>query len=113
MAGLDVKGIVYEYETERISFTQPEKKRSYIPDIILTKMLGDKMYIELKGKFDRDAQQKMVLVKSEHPELDIRLVFMRDNRMSKNTKTKTYSDWARQKGFPFAVGHIPDGWLEE
>ena len=112
MDGLDTLGVVYEYETERIKFTQPQKARYYKPDIILRAKDNHKIYIELKGKFDRDSQAKMRWVKEQNPELDIRLVFMRDNKMTKSAK-KTYTDWAEQHGFPYAVGSIPNEWLEE
>ena len=112
MEGLDTLGVVYEYETERIKFTQPQRARYYVPDIIFTTSANQKMYIELKGKLDRDAQQKMRWVKEQNPTLDIRLVFMRDNKMTKSTKKK-YTDWAEQHGFPCAVGSIPKEWLEE
>lgn len=112
MDSLDVLGIVYEYETEHIKFTQPSRARYYIPDIILTTKDNQKIYVELKGKLDRDAQSKMRWVKEQNPELDIRLVFMRNNKMTKTAK-KTYTDWAEQHGFPYAVGSIPNEWLEE
>lgn len=112
MLALDTLGIPYEYETEHIKFTQPQKARYYIPDIILRTKDNRKIYVELKGKFDRDSQSKMRWVKEQNPELDIRLVFMRDNKMTKSAK-KTYTDWAEQYGFQYAVGAIPYEWLEE
>lgn len=112
MAVLDALGVVYEYETEHIKFTQPERARYYVPDIILKTKDNRKIYVELKGKLDRDAQSKMRWVKEQNPELDIRLVFMRNNKMTKTAK-KTYTDWAEQHGFPYAVGSIPHEWLEE
>jgi len=112
MAALDSLGVAYEYETEHLKFTQPPRARYYIPDIILRAKDNHKIYIELKGKFDRDSQAKMRWVKEQNPELDIRLVFMRNNKMTKTAK-KTYTDWAEQHGFPYAVGSIPHEWLEE
>lgn len=63
------------------------------------------MYLETKGHFRPEAKRKMVAVKAAHPDLDIRIVFYSTNR--------TYIRWARKYGFPFAIGTIPEDWLEE
>lgn len=71
--------------------------------------------MEYKGKLDRDVREKMALAIEQNPELDIRFVFMRDNKIAKNSKTR-YSDWCRKRGIKYAVsedGHIPQEWLEE
>lgn len=112
MESLDALGVTYEYETEHIKFTQPSRSRYYIPDIILITKNNQKIYIELKGKLDREAQQKMRWVKEQNPTLDIRIVFMRNNKMTKSSK-KTYTEWAEQHGFPCYVGSIPKEWLDE
>jgi hypothetical protein len=57
----------------------------------------------------------MALVFEQNPDLDIRFLFMRDNKISKNSKTR-YSDWCKKRGIKYAVsehGHIPDEWLAE
>lgn len=124
-AYLTSRGINFEYETESLQYykkvpksqcedcggTQVLKEHWYTPDFILD-IDAKKIYIEMKGKFSGTDRVKMVLVKEAHPELDIRMVFMRDNWITKEHKNR-YSDWAIQKGFPWAVGSIPDGWIEE
>jgi hypothetical protein len=40
----------FSYESEKISYIQPETKHNYTPDFILTKTSGNKMYVETKGK---------------------------------------------------------------
>ena len=112
---LDDLGVKYVYESPDswLEFTQPAKKRKYLPDILLTTSTGATIYVEIKGKLDKDTKLKMELVKQAHPEKDIRIVFMRNNRMTKRTKSKTYTDWAEDKGFPCAVGTIPEEWLDE
>mgnify|MGYP003525181812 FL=1 len=73
------------------------------------------MYIESKGKFTAQDRKKMVLVKEQNPEADIRLLFMRDNYLTTQKKSK-YSTWAIRNDFTFAVsysGHVPDSWIEE
>jgi hypothetical protein len=70
--------------------------------------------VEAKGKFDRDARRKMELVAKQHPDLDIRLLFMRDNKISKQSKTR-YTDWCRVRGIKCSVsssGDVPQEWTE-
>ena len=52
------------------------------------------MIIEAKGFFKPSDRRKMLAVKEAHPHLDIRFVFMRDNTLSKNSKT-TYTSGLR------------------
>lgn len=89
----------------------PEKSRNYIPDFILP----NGIVIEFKGKLDRTVREKMALVFEQNPDLDIRLVFMRNNKISKTSKTR-YSDWCDKRGIKYHVseeGKIPDEWITE
>ncbi len=82
------------------------KSRTYTPDFLLTKT---NITIEAKGKFTAKERKKMLQVRSDHPDLDLRLVFMRDNKLSKMSKTK-YSEWAQKNDFIYGVGSIPKEW---
>jgi hypothetical protein len=53
----------------------------------------------------------MEAVKEQHPELDIRIVFMRDGVLRRGSQFRA-SDWATKHGYVFAVGSIPDEWLD-
>lgn len=104
-------GIPFEYETQRIKYVVPEKSKNYIPDFILP----NGIYVEYKGKLDRDVREKMALVIEQNPDLDIRLLFMRDNKIAKNSKTR-YSDWCKKRGIVYAVselGEIPAEWIAD
>jgi hypothetical protein len=71
------------------------------------------VYVESKGNFTAADRKKMKLVVEQNPGLDIRMLFQRDNKLQRNSKTK-YSDWCRKNGIDFAVsptGHVPEGWL--
>ncbi len=68
------------------------------------------MYIETKGYFRYGDRKKMQEVKQANPELDIRIVFERDNPVRKN-KSNRYSDWATKNGFEFSINHIPEEWV--
>lgn len=93
------KGKNVEYETEKLPYVV---KRNYIPDFILFDKFGNKVYIEAKGRFTSSDRTKMVAVKREHPELDIRIIFMQDNYLTKR-KIKRYTQWAADNGFPCSV----------
>lgn len=96
-----------EYESEKLSYTVT---LSYVPDIIVYFVHRPTMYLELKGYLDYDDQRKMRAVKQANPELDIRFVFMKDNKISKTSKL-TYSSWSEKYGFPFCFNTIPEEWL--
>lgn len=54
----------------------------------------------------------MEAVKKDNPELDIRIVFMRDGPLRKGGKMRA-SDWAEKAGFVYCVGPIPKDWFLE
>jgi hypothetical protein len=102
-------GVEYEYETRKIKYVIPEKTHTYTPDI----WLPNGIVIELKGRWTAEDRQKIALVKSQHPELDLRMVFSNSRaKISKVSKT-TYGDYCNKLGIPFADKHIPIEWIEE
>jgi hypothetical protein len=78
----------------------------YTPDFFL----GNGVIIETKGRFTAADRRKMIAVKKEHPDLDIKMLFMRNNKIQKNSKTY-YTDWCVQHGYDYAVGHPKEEWL--
>lgn len=115
--GLQANGVPFLYEAERIQFTQPEKKRYYTPDFIVTTKTGKTIYIEAKGRFVTSDRQKQLMVRASHPELDVRFVFSNpSNRISKTSRT-TYAKWCETNGFKFARFQedevVPTEWLAE
>ena len=110
------RGAVLEYETEKLAYYI---EGDYIPDFIITKKDGSKIYIEAKGNgraFDQKVKQKMIAVKTQHPELDIRIIFFSDGKVGSTRKDGTWmkqSDWAVKNGFPFSIRSIPEDWLDE
>lgn len=95
----------FGYESTKIKYVVPERVATYTPDFVLK----NGIIIEAKGKFTSADRKKMILVRDQNPELDIRLVFMRDNKISKVSKT-TYSMWSEKNGFDYAIGEIPESW---
>lgn len=89
----------------------PQTKHIYTPDFLLP----NGIYVEAKGNFDRNSRSKMALVIEQHPDKDIRMLFMRNNYISKKSKTK-YSDWCEIRNIKYhvsAMGNIPEEWLLE
>lgn len=105
---LRASGISYSYETMTIPYTLHHK---YTPDW----QLANGIIIEAKGvlnKRDPKESAKMVAVKQQHPELDIRFVFM-DADIPLPRQKQTHGQWATKYGFPYASGRIPEEWLTE
>lgn len=113
---LDEHNANFEYETERISYTTEGR---YIPDFILTRRDGSKLYFETKGNgrsFDGQARRKLIAVRDQNPGIDLRIVFYTDGKCGPKRKDGTFmrqSDWAKKYGFQFAIGSIPESWLSE
>lgn len=106
---LDQLGVAFEYESLVIKFTRPERMHRYTPDFILP----NGIIIETKGRFLTKDRQKHLLIKKQHPDLDIRFVFSNPNqRISKISKT-TYAKWCNTNGFEYAKQTIPTTWLKE
>lgn len=99
------------YETLRVPYTVPESVHTYTPDFVLTNGTR-RIIIEAKGNFTSVDRKKMMNVIASNPSLDIRMLLMRDNRLSKTSRT-TYSQWCLKRGIPCAVGKIPAAWISE
>ena|SRR5690349_17417820 len=106
---LDAHGIGYEYETLKIKYTVPEREATYTPDYIL----ANGIICETKGVFDAADRQKHLLIKKQHPHLDIRLVFQRANAPLYKGSPTTYAMWADKYGFTWAEKLIPPEWAKE
>lgn len=103
--------VPFEYESMKVQYVVPAKKRTYSPDFILP----NGIIVEAKGKLDRAVREKMALVIEQNPHLDIRLLFMRDNKITRTSKTR-YSDWCEKRGIKYAIdeqGRIPKEWIKE
>lgn len=102
-------GIDFTYEDQVIHYVKPEKVARYTPDFVLQ----NGIIIEAKGRYLTQDRQKHLLIKKQHPDLDIRFVFSRSKeRISKKSKT-TYADWCDRHGFLYADESIPEEWIKE
>lgn len=107
---LEAKHVPFEYEKLKIGYTVPEREATYTPDFVL---LSNGIIVESKGIFDADDRKKHLLIKQQHPHLDIRLVFSRANAPIYKGSPTTHAKWAEHHGFKYAEKLIPDEWLRE
>lgn len=76
----------------------------YTPDFSVNTRDG-LFYVESKGYLRADHRRTLLNVKDQYDthQLDLRLLFQKDQKVSKGAKMK-YSDWAERYGFTYAVG---------
>ena len=100
---LTASGTPFTYEEDSVTYL---KEAKYTPDF----KLANGVMVEVKGFFKASDRTKMLLIKSQHPELDIRLLFQRaSNKLGKGSKT-TYGEWATKNGFKWSEKTIPAHW---
>lgn len=100
------EGDMFKYQVYEI--------RKYKPDwIVLRKASNRKpLYIEYKGVLSVADRKKLKLVRQQHPDIDLRIVFEKPtNKINKGSKT-TYAQWARQHGFIYSDNCLPPEWLK-
>jgi len=108
-ADLTEKGVPFTYEELKVPYIKPAKPCKYSPDFVLP----NGIIIESKGRYLTEDRQKQLLVKQQHPELDLRFVFSNSKaRISKRSAT-TYANWCEKNGFQYADKTIPEEWLQE
>lgn len=94
-------GIEFEYESMVVPFVQPEKKRKYKPDFIITTKNAGVCIVEAKGRLTRADRQKLIMVRESNPKLHIILLFQNASiPIQKGSKT-TYGDWCDDNGFEY------------
>ena len=99
-------GVAFEYETVKLEY---QKIATYTPDFILP----NGIIIEAKGVWTVEDRTKHLLVREQHPHLDILLVFMNDfNKIRKGSDT-TYARWCEKKNILYANKTIPKSWLSQ
>lgn len=99
-ASLKQSKVSFKYEGERIPYVLAGH---YVPDFIIQTPTGV-LYIEAKGYLRPEHKRKMVAIKRQHPNLDIRILWYSYN--NKNIK------WAEKNRFKYAISTIPKEWLE-
>jgi hypothetical protein len=105
---LEANDVGFRYEPEYLVYVEPATTRKYLPDL----WLDNGVIVEVKGRWTLHDRKKMVLVIEQNPKLDIRMLFQRDHKINKGSKTK-YTDWCKKRGIKCAVGTaVPKSWLK-
>ena len=103
-AGLIQTKVNFTYEDMTLPYVV---KATYRPDFILS----NGVVIEATGHLRAEDRKKLLAVKKQHPDLDIRLCFMRaKERLSKSKRSMTYGEWATRNGFKWSEKSIPQEW---
>ena len=92
---LKTKKLLFDYEKDSLPYSL---HLSYKPDWTM----GDNVKLEAKGRFDYIERRKLLAVIQENPDEDIRLVFMRDQKIAKTSKT-TYTEWCAKHSIKCSV----------
>ena len=100
--------VPFKYEEFKIKY-EVNEVRTYTPDF----ELPNGIIIESKGRFVAADRKKHLLVKKQHPELDIRFVFSNSRaKISKGSKT-TLGMWCDKHDYLYADKLIPEEWIKE
>lgn len=104
--------IEYGYEVTKIPYIVPESKHVYNVDFTTT----NGIQWEVKGWLsDHTERQKYILVKQQHPEIDLRFVFDNINKLCGGTKY-THKTWCEKQGFKYCSVRDTDTiqqWIKE
>ena len=102
---LEGLGVSYQYESEKLSYTI---EHNYTPDFVLPNY----KYLEAKGYWAAEDRRKILAVKRDNPDVDLRMIFQSPyNTISKKSKT-TYAQWCDKHDIPWtSYKDIPIEWL--
>ena len=117
---LEERGIAFEYELESYKYKAKPynakcedcngknvfETRSYTPDFFLP----NGVIVEAKGRWRPKERKILKALQESNPELDIRMLFMRDNWLT-TKHLQRYSDWCNKNNIEYAVGRVPESWL--
>src|ERR1700761_1410674 len=97
VASLKARKVRFTYEELVLPYTLHGE---YHPDFVLK---DSGIIVEAKGLLDKDSKRKMMAVREQHPDLDIRFVFMNAEKKVPGTK-QTHGQWATKNGWKWADG---------
>lgn len=105
----DLTGKPASYESETTVYIKPAREHRYKRDFTLP----NGIVIECKGVFEAADREKHLLIKEQHPKLDIRFVFYRANASIYPGSKTTHAMWCEKHGFKFSEKLIPLSWFKE
>ena len=117
-----ISGINYKYEDRSYKYVKLLCKHcggvadsgSYTPDFNFYSNDGAYLFtVEAKGRFDGTDRSKIKAVLKANSDIDLRMLFQKDQPICKGSKTK-YSDWCNKQKIPYAIGlDLPSEWILE
>lgn len=118
-----ISGIRFEYEDRKYKYVKQVCKHcgevvdsgTYTPDFnFYQRDTGEYLYtVEAKGRFVASDRKKLLAVREANPNIDLRLLFQRDDLIRKGSKTR-YSTWATKAGIDYYVGEeLPPQWIKD
>jgi predicted nuclease of restriction endonuclease-like RecB superfamily len=118
---LDDLSVPYQFETLKLPYIIPASNHKYTPDFLITTKSGKTLIIETKGIWAFDDRKKHLLIREQHPDLDIRFVFSRSKSKISKKSTTTYADICNGLGrgkfkgitWKYADSKIPQEWIDE
>ena len=105
---LDLQKRKVKFAYEPIKIKYQKKQSSYTPDLVL----DNGVIIEIKGYFTAEDRTKHLLIKEQHPDIDLRFVFQIAKKKIHKSSNTTYADWCIKHGFLYSEGTVPDEWLK-
>jgi hypothetical protein len=123
------RGVVFDYEQVTVELevagSRPRTKcgscggrtlvqvHRYTPDFLLPRpRMRPVLFIEAKGRFTAKDRRLALAFKAQYKDADHAMMFMRDNTLSKSSKTK-YSDWCKENDVTYTIGtKVPKEWLQ-
>jgi len=110
----DKKKLIWEYETDYFELVI---RQIYTPDFKITLKNGYIFYVEYKGYLWKEDKTKMLAVKRQYPDVDIRFVFLNHKKpihgaqMRKDGTKMSHGEWAETHGFKWSEGFMPSEWF--
>lgn len=92
------RNLDFAYEADVLEYTLDLK---YKPDW----KVDEGLFLETKGKFDYQERRKLLAVLRANPGKEVRMVFMRNQRLGKGSKM-TYGEWCDKHNVRWSV--FPD-----
>lgn len=105
---LKANGIDPKYETLKLPY-RVCKNHKYTVDFPVTNTI----MIETKGRFLTADRMKMLEIKKQYPDLDIRFVFTNSKQRISKVSMTTYAKWCENNGFKYADKLVPQEWIDE
>ena len=101
-------GLNFEYESVKLPYQLPQYQ--YVPDFVFAKQ---KVVIEVKGRFTLYDRRKHLSLKEQHPDWDIRFVFLRASLKLYKKGKMNYGEWCDKHQIKWADKELPETWIQE